>query len=157
MICYHRALFCNKITFQICHFFIPSHPFNPTMRRQRYNHKDGAGQHNWGPFRRTRNVCRSYMFSSADHSSHILCDTDENDFASCITQMLGWSWYGGGHATAIAKLRFYYFALQVGKVSRCTCSLLQLVPCSLYYSNFCCTMPKLIKTPLLFNVVKVAF
>ena len=52
--------------------------------------------------------------SSADHSSHILCDADENDFASCLTEILGWSSYGGGHATAIAKLRFLSFARQVG-------------------------------------------
>ena len=64
---------------------------------------------------------------------------------------------GVGHAAAIAKLRFYSFARQVGKLGRCTCSLLQLAPCPLYYSNFCYTMPKLIKTPLLFNAVKVAF
>ena len=157
MICYHRALFRNETTFQIWHFFISPHSYNPRNRRQRYNHKDGVGEHNWGPFRRTRNVCRSYMFSSADHSSHILCDADENDFASCLTEILGWSSYGGGHATAIAKLRFLSFARQVGKLGRCICSLLELAPCSLYYSNCCYTMPKPIKTPLYFNAVKVAF
>ena len=157
MICYHRALFRNETTFQIWHFFISPHSYNPRIRRQRYNHKDGVGEHNWGPFRRTRNVCRSYMFSSADHSSHILCDADENDFASCLTEILGWSSYGGGHATAIAKLRFLSFARQVGKLGRCICSLLELAPCSLYYSNCCYTMPKPIKTPLYFNAVKVAF
>ena len=157
MICNHRALFRNETMFQICHFFISPHLFNPRIRRQRYNHKDGVGEHNWAPFRRTRNVCRSYVFSSADHSSHILCDADENDFASCLAEMLGWSWYGGGHSAAIAKLRFYSFAHQVGKLGRCTCSLLQLAPCPLYYSNFCYTMAKLIKTHLLFNAVKVAF
>ena len=157
MICYHRALFRNETTFQIWHFFISPHSYNPRIRRQRYNHKDGVGQHNWGPFRRTRNVCRSYMFSSADHSSHILCDAYENDFASCLTEILGWSSYGGGHATAIAKLRFLSFARPVGKLGRCICSLLELAPCSLYYSNCCYTMPKPIKTPLYFNAVKVAF
>ena len=157
MNCYHRALFRNETTFQIWHFFISPHSYNPRIRRQRYNHKDGVGEHNWAPFRRTRNVCRSYMFSSADHSSHILCDADENDFASCLTEILGWSSYGGGHAAAIAKLRFLSFARQVGKLGPCTCSLLQLAPCSLYYSNCCYTMPKPIKTPLYFNAVKVAF
>ena len=122
MICYHRALFRNETTFQIWHFFISPNLFNPRIRMQRYNHKDGVGEHNWAPFRRTRNVCRSYMFSSADHSSHILCDADENDFASCLTEMLGWGWQRGWHAAAIAKLRFYSFARQLGKLSRCTCS-----------------------------------
>ena len=157
MICYHRALFRNETTFQIWHFFISPHSYNPRIRRKKYNHKDGVGENNWGPFRRTRNVCRSYMFSSADHSSHILCNADENDFASCLTEILGWSSYGGGHAAAIAKLRFLSFARQVGKLGRCACSLLQLAPCSLYYSNCCYTMPKPIKTPLYFNAVKVAF
>jgi hypothetical protein len=45
----------------------------------------------------------------------------------------------------------------VGKLGRCICSLLELAPCSLYYSNCCYTMPKPIKTPLYFNAVKVAF
>ena len=157
MICYHRALFRNETRSQICHFFISPHLFNPRIRRQRYNHKDGVDEHNWAPFRSTR-MCAILICFLLLTILLTFCATQMKTTLLLVSQKC---WVGVGNGVGMplpfAKLRFYSFARQLGKLRRCICSLLQLAPCSLYYSKFCYTMPKLIKTPLFFNAVKVSF
>lgn len=43
------------------------------LYRRRYNHKGWRGRAQLGSIWKDTDVCRSYIFSSADHSSHISC------------------------------------------------------------------------------------